>query len=72
MNQIGLISGAIYFIPLLISAKLDERWSGFGGMQYTSVCNPLMQCKMIWSELLHIYLGLIDLCEYSHKKNFKP
>jgi hypothetical protein len=56
----------------LISAKLDERWSGFGGMQYTSVCNPLMQCKMIWSELLHIYLGLIDLCEYSHKKNFKP
>ena len=33
MNQIDLISGAIYFIPLLISAKLDERWSGFGGMR---------------------------------------
>ena len=31
MNQIGLISGAIYFITLSISAKLDERWSGFGG-----------------------------------------
>jgi hypothetical protein len=32
MNQIDLISGAIYFIPLLISVKLDERWSGFSGI----------------------------------------
>ena len=37
MNQFDLIGGAIYFIPLLISAKLDERRSGFGGMRYTSV-----------------------------------
>ena len=29
---------------------IDKTIYGFGGMQYTSVCNPLMQCKMIWSE----------------------
>ena len=26
---------------------IDKIIYGFGGMQHTSVCNPLMQCKMI-------------------------
>ena len=32
---------------LLMNVLLDKHWYGFGGMQYTSVCNPLALCKMV-------------------------
>ena len=41
-NQIWPDQWNHYVIPLLISAKLDERWSGFGGIQnrFDSILPP--------------------------------
>jgi hypothetical protein len=41
---------------------------GFGGMQYTSVCNPLEQSKWFSQSYDITYLGLVELCEYIYAK----
>jgi hypothetical protein len=42
-----IILKLFYSASFFIFHILNERWCRFGGMQYTSVCNPLMQCKLI-------------------------